>query len=681
MLATAVMAGFGFFFWLINARLFSAANIGVATTLISVMSLIALLSLLGFNNAFVRFLPAAKNRNDQISTGLVLVTITSVFLSILFIVFLRFISPQLAFIQQNLWFAIIFIIACVMNALNTLTDSVFLAGRQTKYTLIINTILSAFKMLVPFAFIGFGAMGIFGAVVLAQILGTVLSILAMMRWFDYRLSLTINWGFVSNIWRYNTANYLSGVLGLLPATLLPIIIINNLGPESAAYYYIAMMVANLLYAIPYAATRSLFAEGSHDEESIQENLMKSIKTIFLLIIPAILVLLAGSGLVLQIFGKSYEGGGADFLRLVVLAGITVSTSSIIGILLQIKKDIGAIIITNFLNTITVIYISYVLLPVFGLNGVGIAWISGGLISTIVGYLLYRMPETYWKHILTAYKKITFEQIAWQIKYLYSKARFGVRGTILCYPQKPRPYHNLHTLCYKLHMSITNNPYGKFDAIVAFDDTTIRKEDAILTELAKDHQVINAHCGDISKTHVEEIFKKVFGYGMSIDPRTYEGEYVQKSDTNALHDGKVLNTPSEPQKGYIYQKLINNISSSAQAVDVRLHIFRSAIPLALYRYKSINDRFDHTLKAEPVDACKAFSKEELAAIFQFCKEFGLDYGELDILRDNNDGKIYIVDVSNTPSGPHRGATLSKKDYDNFMRALSRSFASAFLNSQK
>ena len=57
MLATAVMAGFGFFFWLIVARMFSTANIGLATTLISVMNMIAMLSLVGFDVTFVRFLP------------------------------------------------------------------------------------------------------------------------------------------------------------------------------------------------------------------------------------------------------------------------------------------------------------------------------------------------------------------------------------------------------------------------------------------------------------------------------------------------------------------------------------------------------------------------------------------------------------------------------------------------
>lgn len=44
MLSTAVQAFFGFFFWVINARLFTTEEVGIATTLISVMALIGTFS-------------------------------------------------------------------------------------------------------------------------------------------------------------------------------------------------------------------------------------------------------------------------------------------------------------------------------------------------------------------------------------------------------------------------------------------------------------------------------------------------------------------------------------------------------------------------------------------------------------------------------------------------------------
>ena len=46
----------------------------------------------------------------------------------------------------------------------------------------------------------------------------------------------------------------------------------------------------------------------------------------------------------------------------------------------------------------------------------------------------------------------------------------------------------------------------------------------------------------------------------------------------------------------------------------------------------------------------FTEKEVEKIIQFCEKIGLDYGEIDILRDRGDQRIYIVDVNNDPAGP-------------------------------
>ena len=677
MLATGVLAGFGFLFWFINARLFSTDNIGIATTLISVMNLIALLSLLGFNAALVRFLPTADNRNEQINTSLVFATIASIALSLLFIAFVGIISPQLIFISQSAWFGIIFVFACVMTTLNTLTDSVFLAHRQTKYTLNINILYSVFKTLAPFAFISWGAMGIFTAAALAQMLGTLLSILALMRWFAYRPSLKVDWLFVVQIWYYNTANYLSTVLNLLPVTLLPIIVINHLGPKSAAYYYIAMMIANLLYTVPYATTKSLFAEGSHDEKYLQDHVRKSIRLITMLLIPAMVVLILGGSIILGLFGEAYASGGAYFLDLLTLAGIAVSIDCLYGALFQIKRNSAAIILSNVVYAVATLGLAYFFLP-FGLAGIGIAWTLGNTITAVVSYVLYH----YQAYLSESYENVIHERYVpfiYRLQHLISRVKGGSRPKVLlCYPEVPEVWHILYHIAHYLRLTISNDPNAPFDIALVFADTTVRSEDLVLTALTKKGPVINARCGDIRKTHVEEVFEKVFGYGMSVDPRTYTGAYVKKSEINAKHDGKILLAPSEPEAGYIYQRLINNTGvRDGLAADIRVFIMKDSIPGAMYRYKTLEDRFDQTIEAEPAAVDAAFSADELAKMLRFCKEFGLEYGELDVLRDKDDGKMYIVDVSNTPAAPRRGPQLEKNAYDKFIKTISESFASEFL----
>jgi len=57
MFSSLTSAGSGFFFWLIAARFYSTADIGLASAIISAMGLIAMLSLLSFDISLVRFLP------------------------------------------------------------------------------------------------------------------------------------------------------------------------------------------------------------------------------------------------------------------------------------------------------------------------------------------------------------------------------------------------------------------------------------------------------------------------------------------------------------------------------------------------------------------------------------------------------------------------------------------------
>ena len=55
----------------------------------------------------------------------------------------------------------------------------------------------------------------------------------------------------------------------------------------------------------------------------------------------------------------------------------------------------------------------------------------------------------------------------------------------------------------------------------------------------------------------------------------------------------------------------------------------------------------------------FSEDELAKISRFCHKMQLDFGGLDILRDNQDGRIYIVDVNKTDMGPPFALPLKEK----------------------
>ncbi len=251
-----------------------------------------------------------------------------------------------------------------------------------------------------------------------------------------------------------------------------------------------------------------------------------------------------------------------------------------------------------------------------------------------------------------------------------------KKVVLSYPDMPaRYYHILYGICNRLGYALTNDPNRPADIVIAFKDATVYEPDQKLEELTKTHHVINIGACDITKARVEKVFKEVFGYGMEVDPRTWNGKCVRKSNDNAVHDGKVIDCPAEPEPGYIYQRLIDN-QKGDMALDIRVPIFGSDIPLLTIRYKKITDRFDNTLRGDLAEVDDHLSKDEQEKIVEFAHVFGLEYGELDVLRDNVDRKIYIVDANTTSGSPRPGVHMSSSDYRTLLFRMSDAFEKAF-----
>ena len=141
MLNTGVMAFLGFFFWVINTRLYSTEQVGIATTLISVMTLISSFCILGLDSGLIRYMPTSERKNEMINTSFILVTLMSILISLIYLIFLKTFSPKLLFVRENIVFSLLFILFIVFSSLNIISENVFIAYRSSKYVLIKNLFL------------------------------------------------------------------------------------------------------------------------------------------------------------------------------------------------------------------------------------------------------------------------------------------------------------------------------------------------------------------------------------------------------------------------------------------------------------------------------------------------------------------------------------------------------------
>ena len=129
--------------------------------------------------------------------------------------------------------------------------------------------------------------------------------------------------------------------------------------------------------------------------------------------------------------------------------------------------------------------------------------------------------------------------------------------------------------------------------------------------------------------------------------------MRKTDRQSAHDGKIVKMPLEPDPAYLYQKLIDNRISIDTICDIRLPIFLGEIPLVFLKSRSIEGTFEYAdskVLNYWVDIVEKYlSQEEISLVKEFCDIIGLDIGEIDTLRDNSTGKLYIIDVNNIPGG--------------------------------
>jgi hypothetical protein len=272
----------------------------------------------------------------------------------------------------------------------------------------------------------------------------------------------------------------------------------------------------------------------------------------------------------------------------------------------------------------------------------------------------------------------YKELEYIIRYVFLWFVNGFRvKTMLFYPDLPSKRAVIVKLAKKLRFNLTNNPRCIHNLVMNWENTTYRTSFTVLENISKKEKVLNLNCTDISKEKVDELSVEIFGYGTFINPTTFNGKCVQKSNINAKHDGRVINCPVEKaEEGYIYQKVLDNKVDENFVRDIRVPLINGVIPFVYLKYRPVSDRFSNTNSHASLEKKENYlSEDEQAKIITFAEKVGLDYGELDVLRDNEDKKIYIVDVNNTPWGPPNH--LPESDRQEALEKLAGLFEKEFI----
>lgn len=386
--STIIMSIMGFGFWVFVAHLYTPADIGNASALISLSALLTNVSMLGINASLLRFLARAKDQSRMINAAIIIVGAATIIASLLYLLIGSQFSSSVRFFTGSPLTMLLFAGIMAMISVNSLTDAVFIANRRAEFHTIAYAALGLVRLIAPLFLIAYGSWGIFTSYVVAMLASLLLSFWLMRRACDYRLFAKPDWSIISIVRKYGINNYIGVLLAGIPTQIMPMLIVQNLGAANAAFYSMAWTMANLLYVIPTATTQSLLAETSHDQRSISLHIRATIRMLTIILVPVILLSVLVAPFLLEIFGTEYSMGSTRLFQLFAFATIFMAINSVGSTMLNIERRNFGIIIAQ-LATLVVTLGSVAFLWEFGLLGVGAATLLGLMASNTV-FILMRL---------------------------------------------------------------------------------------------------------------------------------------------------------------------------------------------------------------------------------------------------------------------------------------------------
>ncbi len=392
---TAVTGGLGFFFWMIVARLYTEEEVGWGAAIISAMSFLALLGGVGLGFALIRLLPKAEKPIEMINSCFTLSGIITLALAAVFIAGINLWSPALWFIRENIIFSLAFAFFATLWALSGVMDFAFIAMRRADFVLSKNTLFALLKIPLPIVLVlffhAFGIVASWGIAIGVALAVSVFLFLPRVHK-HYKPVPRLDLSVISNIWRYSAGNYLANLLAQAPILVLPIMIVNLLGAEQNAYFYVTWRIAGLLFAIPGAVSQSLFAEGSHSEGELAANVRRSLRFVFILLVPAVVLLFLLGKWLLLLFGEAYSLSGLTLLWILAISSLLIGINSVYRSILMVEGRIRELVIINGLRAAAVLLGTYLIVPTTEIVGIGYAWIAP--IGALSVYVLFRMRSFY-----------------------------------------------------------------------------------------------------------------------------------------------------------------------------------------------------------------------------------------------------------------------------------------------
>lgn len=322
---TAVTSILGFVYWWVAARRFPPAAVGIASASISAMTLLGNFCILGLGTLLITELPRQRDKAESlISTALVVVGGIGGCIGIVFAVMASYLSPGFKPLSTNFLNILIFAFGVSLSGITLVLDAAFIGLLHGELQFWRNILLAIIKLMLLFiaslilssvgSTVIYATWAIGNALSLVAIAATIIS----KKGWPGRKYLP-QWGLLHKLGFAALQHHLLNMVLQSPVLILPVLVTTILSSTMNAWFYVAWMIASVVFLLPNVLTIVLHAMNSAQHATLARKARVTLSLGLLASVVVNCLLQFSASQVLGVFGKIYAEQAAWTLRILLLA--------------------------------------------------------------------------------------------------------------------------------------------------------------------------------------------------------------------------------------------------------------------------------------------------------------------------------------------------------------------------
>jgi O-antigen/teichoic acid export membrane protein len=323
---SALTLPLGFAFWWVAAHRYPAEDVGIASTAVSAMQLLATVSALGFGTLLIAELArGGRNRGGLVLTSLLVVGTAGFVLGCGFVVVAPEASKHLRPLAAAVWTVGLFAAGASLATMAQVLDQALVGVLRGGLQFWRNLVLGVTKLALLAAVAVAGTRGsweeIYGAWTVGIILSFALVAAALIRIGSHPLAWRPDWRAVKDLRRAAGWHHALNLSLAGPQFALPIVATAVLSARSGAYFYVAWIGGTIPSMAPGAFAMVLYAVGAAQPQLLELRVRQTLRYSFGTLAAVGIPIFALAPYLLEFFGPAYRFEATTALRLIIVAGL------------------------------------------------------------------------------------------------------------------------------------------------------------------------------------------------------------------------------------------------------------------------------------------------------------------------------------------------------------------------